>query len=518
MLEMEEPGGGKTLRDMPAQEVLPKSRKPAPTKHAAPLGAPAPTSANGTGAEQQTRSIDSGLDSNAEEGVVLSEDVEHGEVDNAEIVGSDDRAVVYAAEGSHRSVHFEQGDSDDAAVHSQHNMGISDALQGVENQEHSDSNPNRLIVDSLSAETSIFPSNEEDFPALGGEGETPVVASASKSAAGAKLAMSWASTAAANADQAFQPSRRKSETSSIPAAPDASKLADDVSGMSITRDDVDATRGGVGSSHRPVEGVSRILTMGGTAYDGSIGELDDDIGAGEWIQPETIEHLKAEGLESTFRMRPASQASAPEEFQLTKRQQKRRRHKANAIHRCRTGCSSTDFTVQNVLLQMGITLVSGGGQVVRKARKWVLRCAACFRTCAPDPSRLFCPVCGNSTLERIACSVDAATGEVKLHMRPDKPYGGKWGSKHPLPAPGNAGGRFSGGLLLREDQLLSGIWAQKSKMAARNVRSAFGEHITESVGIQVDRAPGIVVGMGTRNPNAAKGRERRGKKKKNPGK
>ena len=72
-------------------------------------------------------------------------------------------------------------------------------------------------------------------------------------------------------------------------------------------------------------------------------------------------------------------------------------------------------------------------------------------------------------------------------------------------------------LLLREDQLLSGAWAQQSRSKPKktplfgdandfdffnpsNKRNTNGE---------------IKVGMGKQNPNARKGRERRGKKKRN---
>ncbi len=281
----------------------------------------------------------------------------------------------------------------------------------------------------------------------------------------------------------------------------------------------------------------------------AVGE-DDDPAFGEWIHPESIEQILVENpagiclsLRSTTQVQSkvGSDGSAvpsspvPEKSPngaksasgLNKRQMKRRRHRANAISRCRTGCVTTDMTVQNVLMLMCLAVVGGGGasNVIRHTRQWVLYCTACYRTTTPDPSRMFCPTCGNATLERVAYSTDAGTGVMKLHFRKNRQSGwDKRGSKYPLPAPGKlkkGKERFTGGLLLREDQLMQGIWAQKVKTSKRqNTSSIFGEHITESVGICANKgrigSDGIVVGFGKGNPNASrkgKGRERRGESK-----
>ena len=91
-----------------------------------------------------------------------------------------------------------------------------------------------------------------------------------------------------------------------------------------------------------------------------------------------------------------------------------------------------------------------------------------------------------------------------------------------MPKPGT-GNRFQGDLLLREDQLLTGAWNQKAKMmsggkARAAAQSIFGNDLASSMGcnVAVMTSDDIRVGFGRRNPNAAKGRERRGKKKKTP--
>ncbi|KAG7351609.1 Nin one binding (NOB1) Zn-ribbon like-domain containing protein [Nitzschia inconspicua] len=221
----------------------------------------------------------------------------------------------------------------------------------------------------------------------------------------------------------------------------------------------------------------------------------------------------------------------------------------------RTACATTDFAMQNVLLQMNMILVSVDGMRIRRLKSWVLRCGACFKIhSASDQGfldgriqRLFCSHCGSDMLQRISASVDGKTGRLKLHFSKRKQ--GKQlstrGTKYSLPKPGK-NNKYQGDLLLREDQLLMGAWNQKVKIRSGNAyqksnsESIFGRDLAETVGCNVTKSGGntgfgsstwtsssntttptatsahdIRVGFGARkNPNAAKGRERRGKKKK----
>lgn len=43
------------------------------------------------------------------------------------------------------------------------------------------------------------------------------------------------------------------------------------------------------------------------------------------------------------------------------------------------GCITTDFSMQNVLLQMGIHLISVNGLQIRKVKHWVLKCFSCSK-------------------------------------------------------------------------------------------------------------------------------------------
>ena len=173
-------------------------------------------------------------------------------------------------------------------------------------------------------------------------------------------------------------------------------------------------------------------------------------------------------------------------------------------------CVTTDFSMQNVMLQMGLRIVSVDGMVVRSVKQWVLRCIGCEHI-HYQMDRLFCEKCGGSHMSRVSCSIDSDTGHLKLHLK--KNYQPNLRGKiHSLPKPGKQG-RYEGELLLSEDQLLQGIWLQKKLAVQRNLKSAFGEDVATDVGLHINKGVRIKVGLGSRNPNADKGRERRGKAK-----
>jgi hypothetical protein len=68
------------------------------------------------------------------------------------------------------------------------------------------------------------------------------------------------------------------------------------------------------------------------------------------------------------------------------------------------GVMTADFAMQNVLLQMGLRLLSRDGRVVSRLSRWALRCSACFFV-TREAGRLFCPKCGNMSLDRVEVAV-----------------------------------------------------------------------------------------------------------------
>lgn len=59
------------------------------------------------------------------------------------------------------------------------------------------------------------------------------------------------------------------------------------------------------------------------------------------------------------------------------------------------------------LFQMGLRLVTPDGRRITRLSRWVLRCTACFLV-TKEMGRLFCPRCGNATLDKVQVSTRQA--------------------------------------------------------------------------------------------------------------
>lgn len=122
--------------------------------------------------------------------------------------------------------------------------------------------------------------------------------------------------------------------------------------------------------------------------------------------------------------------------------------------------------------------------------------------------RLFCARCGSAGVSKLAVSL-SRQGKLRRHFSTRRKVK-LTGERYSLPKP--RGGRTLD-LLLREDQLLTGGWKQKANRKVLN-HSFMGQHVLGSLGMRIGVGTDVVVGMGRRNPNAMKGRERRGQKMK----
>ncbi|KAM9410812.1 RNA-binding protein NOB1 [Pholidichthys leucotaenia] len=114
----------------------------------------------------------------------------------------------------------------------------------------------------------------------------------------------------------------------------------------------------------------------------------------------------------------------------------------------KVGCLTTDFAMQNVLIQMGLHVLSANGMVIKQARNHILRCHACFRTTC-DMSKVFCPHCGNQTLKKVAVTVNE-DGNVHMHFSRNPKVLNPRGLRHALPLP--RGGKHANNPHLVEDQ------------------------------------------------------------------
>jgi RNA-binding protein NOB1 len=120
---------------------------------------------------------------------------------------------------------------------------------------------------------------------------------------------------------------------------------------------------------------------------------------------------------------------------------------------------TTDFAMQNVILQINLNLLSTSLMRIKNVRSVVLRCQACFLVCK-EMNKQFCPRCGKPSLTRVSCST-TASGEFKLHLKKNFQYNSR-GDRFSIPKAvhGSSNGRIKGGgkggwgngLILAEDQ------------------------------------------------------------------
>ncbi|KAF6162281.1 hypothetical protein GIB67_008410 [Kingdonia uniflora] len=112
-------------------------------------------------------------------------------------------------------------------------------------------------------------------------------------------------------------------------------------------------------------------------------------------------------------------------------------------------CVTSDYAMQNVILQIGLRLLAPGGMQIHELHRWILRCHACNKVTA-ETERIFCPKCGNGgTLRKVSVSV--SENGVVLAAR--KPRIILQGTKYSLPLPRGGREAITKNVVLREDQV-----------------------------------------------------------------
>lgn len=208
------------------------------------------------------------------------------------------------------------------------------------------------------------------------------------------------------------------------------------------------------------------------------GDSEDGSSAGEWVTPENI-----------TRFGRGVQKEGPETCSPVV-------------------CATADYSVQNVLLQMGITPLTFDGYAVRTVKLWGLICRACFFF-TRDTQKVFCPKCGHDTVVRVPIVVDQ-DGQVTL-MNHGRKLRTK-GTVFSIPKPQMGRGWKP---VFAEDELLMGgrdrelrhqqKLADKEKMARdpfNEDNGARGWWQRNNALTAAGGAPRVQAGYGRKNPNA----------------
>ncbi|BFZ58654.1 20S-pre-rRNA D-site endonuclease nob1 [Savitreella phatthalungensis] len=210
-------------------------------------------------------------------------------------------------------------------------------------------------------------------------------------------------------------------------------------------------------------------------------EEDDDDDEG-WITPSNIGKHKVADDDNTT-------ASAGEEKVM------------------KVACASADYAMQNVLLQIGLNLISSEGKRITSVRTWVLRCYACFKT-TRHMDKKFCPSCGGATLLRTATSTDSR-GQQRVHLKRNFQYNTR-GTVYAIPSTkaGTANMKGRDNLVLRADQ--RELQKQEKRDKYKKEVDLLDQDSLPSIltGHRKGHTQDLTVGYGKRNPNAV-GRRRK---------
>jgi len=210
-------------------------------------------------------------------------------------------------------------------------------------------------------------------------------------------------------------------------------------------------------AEQPIEAVEVEQNLSVTMVGATLDDASDDIAKG--VQP------KVDSAQNSASSQEDS-ASDSEGWITPSNLKKRQAQDADAStvqtpepKTMQVGVLTTDFAMQNVILQMNLNLLSRTMTRVKHLKTFVLRCHACF-TVSKDMSKQFCQKCGQPSLTRVSCSTNA-NGEFKLHLKKNMQWNTR-GDRYSIPKAvhGSANGRIQGGgkggwgndLVLAEDQ------------------------------------------------------------------
>jgi len=165
-------------------------------------------------------------------------------------------------------------------------------------------------------------------------------------------------------------------------------------------------------------------------------------------------------------------------------------------------CVTSDYAMQNVILQIGLRLIAPGGMQIRQMHRWVLRCHACYKV-TQEVGKIFCPKCGNGgTLRKVSVTV----GENGITMASRRPRVTLRGTKFSLPMPQGGRDAITKNPILREDQLPQKVLHPKSKKSSKEddflgVDDIFSHSGDKKAPLKPPVRKALAMFSGKRNPN-----------------
>ena len=119
---------------------------------------------------------------------------------------------------------------------------------------------------------------------------------------------------------------------------------------------------------------------------------------------------------------------------------------------------TADFAMQNVIMQMGFTLLTLDGLRLARVKRFKLICRACMKL-NMSVEREYCDFCGSHLLGKVSVFINE-DGQLSYFDNPKRRINLR-GTVYSIPKP--KAGRNNKNLILREDQVMIGEMAMKVK-------------------------------------------------------
>lgn len=146
---------------------------------------------------------------------------------------------------------------------------------------------------------------------------------------------------------------------------------------------------------------------------------------------------------------------------------------------------TSDFSMQNVLMQMGIPVLSVEGIEIRQIRRFKLRCQG-WKTINKRVDVEFWEKCGGHTLIKVSVFANS-NGEITF-FKGKRLKKNNRGVQYDIPIP--KGGRHANNLILREDQLLVGqnlLRMREKNREEAKIQNNIGNHFNDYVSFELKR-------------------------------
>lgn len=159
---------------------------------------------------------------------------------------------------------------------------------------------------------------------------------------------------------------------------------------------------------------------------------------------------------------------------------------------------TVDYAMQNVMLTMGLRLLSINGLAITNVRTAMKRCHACM-TFERDMERQFCQACGNFALLKVTVSVNTS-GKKRYFMSKRAMYN-KRGTKYSIPK--MKGGRKNKDLKLRDNGGGGRAWTPSKKKTGDAFEDCIEFGFGKTGKKKATQHEDMVFGYGRRNVNVS---------------